>query len=322
MAVIPSKHAHGKAGRRKLPQGGTQHRPQFKHRSNSGKNVRGVMPRRASPASKLQYNRRKKLMLEAKIKESTAAQLPKFQQIMTKIKKTIRNLLRKERRINEHKIRRELLKASDSATDPRRLAAWSKNIYQHQEVTRAAGYAFAVARLDHKDWGHLTIPSREDFTYFLGHFMRLEPYGLGWPRDRMETVPQRLLEYYDTQPMKRDSEEVAKAKVRMVREMILVGMLDREKDKGLKVSERELSEAWLGIARSPTGTLNMFPVPVNAKTWKEKNILWEGVEDWTTVKLHQLPLRIDSDNVRLSEQQENEGVGKGDTEDQDEDMGV
>ncbi|KAL8722586.1 MAG: hypothetical protein Q9181_007451 [Wetmoreana brouardii] len=322
MAVTPSKRAHGKAGRRKLQQGGTQHRPQSKHWSNAGKNTRSVMLRRASPASKLQYSRRKKLMLEAKMKESTAAELPKLRQIMAKVKKTIHKLLREERRNNEHKIRKELLKVFDSATDPRRLAAWSENLHQHQEVTRAAGKSFAVARLDHKDWGHLPIPSREDFTYFLGHFMRLEPYDLGWPRDRMETVPQRLLEYYDNQPMKRDSEEVSKAKVRMIREIILVGMLDREKEKGLKVSKRELSEAWLGIVRSPTGTLDMLPVPANAKFWKEKNILWEGVKDWTTVKLHQLPLRTDGDKSRLSDQEENEGASKGDTEDQDEDMDV
>lgn len=91
--------------------------------------------------------------------------------------------------------------------------------------------------------------------------------------------------------MKPDSEELAKARVRMIREMIKARRLTDVIANGFTYSNHEYSEARLGLVLNAMGNYEYLPVPESAKFYKEKNIKWKHVEDWEGVKLHELPLQ-------------------------------
>ena len=92
--------------------------------------------------------------------------------------------------------------------------------------------------------------------------------------------------------MKPNSEELAKAKVRMIRAMIKEGYLNDACMKGFKYTDREYAEARLGlIVRDTMANCELRVVPKSAEFYKEKNIAWKHVQQWTGVQLHQLPLQ-------------------------------
>lgn len=77
----------------------------------------------------------------------------------------------------------------------------------------------------------------------------------------------------------------------MVREMMLLGVLEQEKAKGLQVSAKEERKAKLGLLKQEEGEWMMREMPEDAIFWKVKDIEWQVVESWVGVQGHELPLR-------------------------------
>lgn len=91
-----------------------QQRRKVKLPAEPEQDANNVIPRNASMVFKTQKIRRQLWMLVAQSKQRKPLRARKLFEIISKVKKTLRNLSRKERREQEHKIRQELLVNANS----------------------------------------------------------------------------------------------------------------------------------------------------------------------------------------------------------------
>lgn len=130
------------------------------------------------------------------------------------------------------------------------------------------------------------------------HFMAPKPGGpTALPRDNMCAEAKYFLEQYDELPLRPNSKELAKARIRMVREMRLTGWYNTEVQKGLEVTRHEVSQAMLGLRLNTfegvvTHGYQKLELPEDAHFYKAKVIEWKGRETWVGVRDHELPLRL------------------------------
>lgn len=143
----------------------------------------------------------------------------------------------------------------------------------------------------------METPSREAFADIIAHFLALPPHiSYRWPRARVCYVAKLFLEMYDKHHITPGSKEMVKARIRMVREMVLEGALGVEMQEGLEISQYEVSQAMLGLTENVVGGIvthgwKLLELPQNAHFYKEKEIDWKGVKSWVSVRQDQLPLR-------------------------------
>ncbi|KAI4181507.1 MAG: hypothetical protein L6R41_006576 [Letrouitia leprolyta] len=241
--------------------------------------VNTIVPRAASAEFRHQQCRRELWMAKAEIKHASRRVKPQMRKLVAKQKRKLQDSHRQENR--------EQLRTDPEARARNIVTSWEKYVREDQGTTRRAGHAWAVHCFNIDDWGPHPLPSREDFTHLLAHYKST----LKWPRYKMSPAALRLLDYYDTLPLRPNSKELAKARIRMVREMMLLGVLEQEKAKGLQVSAKEERKAKLGLLKQEEGEWMMREMPEDAIFWKVKDIEWQVVESWVGVQGHELPLR-------------------------------
>lgn len=177
------------------------------------------------------------------------------------------------------------LLTSPVASDSGRTKAWADDIVKNQQAARTAGIAWFRHRFDDEKWSERSAESKIVFAQAYGYFF------VGLSRWQLNPAALALTENYDTLPMQPNSGELAKARVRMIREMIVQGKLAQEETKGLIVTEQEASEALIGLAKTENGAYeHLLQDP---GFYKLKTIDWSGVFNWRGMKLHKLPLRSD-----------------------------
>ncbi|KAL9026597.1 MAG: hypothetical protein Q9196_004761 [Gyalolechia fulgens] len=236
-----------------------QHRRNQQRRREDMPNVNTIVPRAASVEFRHQRCRRELWMAKAQAKQAKP-----------RVKPHMRRLV-----------------AQQQPAEHNRLAAWEKHVREDQGTTRLAGHSWAVQCFNTDNWGPYSAPSRDDFRSLLAHFRS----SLKHPRNKMSPKALQLLKYYDTLPLQPNSTELAKARIRMVREMMLLGVLEQEKAKGLQVSAREERKAELGLIPNGQGGWMMLDIPERAIFWREKDIEWDGVQSWVGISGYELPLR-------------------------------
>ncbi|KAL8870075.1 MAG: hypothetical protein Q9174_003799 [Haloplaca sp. 1 TL-2023] len=253
-------------------------------------------PRKFQPTSQLENNRRELCMLKAELKNSTNGDITTLEAAISVTKKKIRQKTRSAVRSQEHQIRQQVIRGS-SMNSVDQLNAWIENLQKHQQVTRLAGYEWVDQGFYDRSLDMRSQDARWTGAQVLGHFS----FGkgshrtiqvTGFPRRRLSREANQVLARYDATPMKPNSEELSKAKVRMIRAMIKEGRLIDACKRGFKYSNREYTEARIGlIVGKSMADCKLRPVPKIAKFYKEKNIAWRHVQQWTGVQLHQLPLQ-------------------------------
>ncbi|KAL8639499.1 MAG: hypothetical protein Q9228_003473 [Teloschistes exilis] len=251
---------------------------------NPAKKATRSAPGKVFSPDELQRSDDKLRTLQAQLRK-TQMEVTDLQGSIAKIEKQVRNLCRLKRRAMEHEIRVTLLGQDGSASDSGRIEAWADDIVKHQQAARAAGLAWSRHRFDDKRWSERSAESKNVFAQAYGYFF------MGLARWQLHPAALAMIENYDTLPMQPNSGELAKARVRMIREMIVEGELAQEMTKGLMVSEQEGSEAMIGLAETRNGVYeHSLQEP---GFYKLKSIDWSGVFDWSGIKLHKLPLRRD-----------------------------
>lgn len=81
----------------------------------------------------------------------------------------------------------------------------------------------------------------------------------------------------------------------------------KEKAKGLKVTDRQYSEALIGLEGPYNGRYRHMPERYDMSC-RLKTIDWSGIVDWRGIELHQLPLRTGPNLGRSVGVQEMQGV--------------
>ncbi|KAL9580541.1 MAG: hypothetical protein Q9212_004433 [Teloschistes hypoglaucus] len=220
--------------------------------------------------------------LQKRLKKSQM-EVAELQGSVAKVEKIFKNLCRLKRRAMEHEIRVNLLNQDGSASDSGRTEAWADDIVKHQQAARAAGLAWFRHHFDEEKWSERSTESKTVFAQAYGYFF------VSLRRWQLNPAALAMIEKYDTLPMQRNSAELAGARVRMIREMIVQGKLAQEKTKGLMVTEQEASEALIGLSKTENGGHeHLLQGPGFHKL---KAIDWSGVFNWRGKKLHKLPLR-------------------------------
>lgn len=239
-----------------------------------------IVPRAAPAEFRHQQCRRELWLAKAQAKQATRKVKTQMKRLVAIRKRKLQGSYRRERR--------EQIRNDPQARARSLVTNWEKYIREDQGTTRRAGHAWAVHCFNTDNWGPNPTPSRDDFTHLLAHFKS----SLKWPQHKMSWASLQLLDYYNTLPLRPNSKELAKARIRMVREMMLLGVLDREKARGLKVLAREERKAKVGmLPKEEGGGWMMLEIPEDAIFWREKDIDWRDVESWVGVEAHELPLR-------------------------------
>lgn len=199
------------------------------------------------------------------------------------------------------------------AYTPERLAIWQRYVHDDCQTTRAAGFVWVRDCYFAEEWEtsteDLPVPEHQTLKDLLAHYMAARGNYVNLPRDRVCKDARRYLEAYYKVPLKPDSKELAKARVRMVREMILEGYFETSKTRGLEVSEFEEAQALLGLTPNVykgeySQGWRLLEPPVGANFYQMKNIEWKGVVNWSGVEVHKLPLRPAEDLPEMTESED------------------
>ena len=160
----------------------------------------------------------------------------------------------------------------------KRTAAWHRHLFERQRTTRATAYHWVEKNYGNPQWDDLPAPSHEALVQIISHLGKYPPicWGKERPRHQLGSEARAVLDYHDTLPIRAKSKQLAKARVVMVREMMILGALEQEQAKGLEISKREEREAMIGLSSDGRGGWKMLDLPENATFWKEKVIEWEG----------------------------------------------
>ena len=98
-------------------------------------------------------------------------------------------------------------------------------------------------------------------------------------REQLSPKALEILELYDTLLPRPGSKEFAKARIRMVRDIIWQGALGQQIANGLKVSQQELTTAWLGLHEMANGDILQL-VTKNVEIYQTRELVWWGVKRW------------------------------------------
>lgn len=103
-----------------------------------------------------------------------------------------------------------------------------------------------------------------------------------------------MLQIYDSVPLELGTEAFKRARVRMVADIMLQDALQQELAKGFSVTDEELAEARQALFPADDRRWSLLPLEMTPWFYKEKNFEWSGIQSWTGVKEHELPLRTRS----------------------------
>lgn len=101
-----------------------------------------------------------------------------------------------------------------------------------------------------------------------------------------------MLHFYDSIPLGIGTEAFKKARVRMIADMIFQDALQQELAKGFSVTDEELAEARQALFPADDRRWSLLALEMTPWFYNEKNFEWSGIQNWTGVKEHELPLRI------------------------------
>ncbi|KAL8830812.1 MAG: hypothetical protein Q9170_005567 [Blastenia crenularia] len=272
-----TKHSH-KRGQKTL-----QQRRQQTRRHSVTRQVNSFVPKGASTVLKAQQTRYKIWMTKAKAKAKEAApeEAQRLKKLVTKKKKQLHYLAYQQRQEYWEKDP----EGARTVEQQKNLAAWHQYAREDQGTTRDAGACWVEDCHYSKNWGHHPVPSDLAVGQLHSYFSMKKALG-----DEMNSEARRLLAYYNSLPLEPRSKALTKARVRMVREMMYLDVLDEEKAKGLEVSESEDQAARLGLTLGEEGWDFRKP-PKISPSWKQKFISWMDVEDWTGLSGHEILLR-------------------------------
>lgn len=110
-------------------------------------------------------------------------------------------------------------------------------------------------------------------------------------RSRLCSEAQSLLHAYDRIPLELGTEAFKKARVRMVADMMFQDALQQESAKGFSVTDEELAEARQALFPADDRRWSLLTLEMTPWFYIEKNFEWSGIQNWTVVKEHELPLR-------------------------------
>ncbi|KAL8855533.1 MAG: hypothetical protein Q9178_007821 [Gyalolechia marmorata] len=259
-------------------------------RASAGQ-VNTFMPRRPSLAFRSQEVRRKVWMLEARRQDLRPGRASKLSGIVLKLQKKVKYMCRQQHRIEFQDSLRRVFEVYE-VKDESLLAQWSKYITLHQQAARAAGLKWATECYTKNDWAGQSTPSSQTLNEILLHLVKIPGYDYStWSRSRLCSEARSLLHVYDSLPLEPGSEECKRARVRMIVDMMFHGVLEQEQAKGLYVSGEEVAEAQQALFPADDQRWGMLPLEMTPWFYKEKNILWAGVQSWSGLKECDLPLR-------------------------------
>lgn len=173
------------------------------------------------------------------------------------------------------------------------MKQWSNYITQHQQSARAAGLKWATDCYLKNDWAGQPVPSSQALNDILLHLVKVPGYDYSsWFRSRLCSEAQSLLHFYDSIPLEIGTEAFKKARVRMVADMMFQDALQQELAKGFSVTDEELAEARQAVFPADDRRWSLLPLEMTPWFYNEKNFVWSGIQSWTGVNEHELPLRI------------------------------
>lgn len=118
-----------------------------------------------------------------------------------------------------------------------------------------------------------------------------------------------MLQIYDTIPLELGTEAFKRARVRMVADMILQDALQQELAKGFSVTDEELAEARQALFPADDRRWSLLALEMTPWFYNEKNFEWSGIQDWTGVKEHELPLQIRGTSIARRSLLTTQGTG-------------
>ncbi|CAO1606038.1 hypothetical protein XANCAGTX0491_009537 [Xanthoria calcicola] len=247
------------------------------------------MPRQPSLTFRSQVLRRKVWMLEAKKQGLRPGRASKLTSILLKLKKKVKYMNRQQHR-GEF---RDSLRRVFQIEDEFQLKQWTNYITQHQQSARAAGLKWATDCYLKNDWAGQPVPSSQALNDILLHLVKVPGYDYSsWSRSRLCCEAQSLLHFSDSIPLELGTEAFKKARVRMIADMMFQDALQQEFAKGFSVTDEELAEARQALFPADDRRWSLLALEMTPWFYNEKNFEWSGIQNWTGVKEHELPLRI------------------------------